>query len=153
MGEIEGSRSRSAQSGFFLLLLPPPLFCAPACEPHRLQSFRETCSSVVLHGLHFLQEYPFVLEWFPTGCCVSVCHGSVPSTAQGTSALVLSHPWAAGNIYTPMEPLQLHLAAPLLLLSLLFPSLPTWHFLPFLKCFHRGTINFTGGLSLGHGAD
>lgn len=117
MGEIEGSRSRSAQSVFFLLLLPPPLFCAPAYEPHRLQSFRETCSSVVLHGLRFLLEYPFVLEWFPTGCCVSVCRGSVPSTAQGTSALVLSHPWAAGNIYTPMEPLQLHLAAPLFALS------------------------------------
>lgn len=82
-----------------------------------------------------------------------ICRGMVPSTGGGNICPGLSPPWAAGKIYTPMESLLLHLAAPLLLLTVLFPSPPIWHFLPFLKCFHRGIVSFTGGLSLDHGAD
>lgn len=53
---------------------------------------------------------------------MSVCHGMVPSTAAVNICPALSSPWAAGKVYSPMEPLLLHLAAPLSFLTVLLPS-------------------------------
>lgn len=130
-GDIEGSRSRS-QSDFFLLLLPPYVFlCSNMGTPQAAAPQKS-----------LLQGGP---SWAVFSPGISLCPGMFPCGMlceylpwHGPLHRCREHLLCSESSLGCRENPQLLLllgAAPLLFLTLLFPS-PIWHFLLFLECLH-----------------
>lgn len=114
----------------FLLMF---FLCSSMGSPQAEILSCKSASAWVLHRLQFLWEFLHLLWRFSMGCREYLLWGA-------------DLPQVAWNICSTMEHLLLLSFLGLFYSFLL--CLSSWYLLPFLKCFHRVTLNFANWISL-----